>query len=290
MRLSKILCLAVLLCAGAVIPANAQDASSGSEVLNNEKVVTMVRAGLPASIIVSKIRTSKSNFNTNTDELIRLQQANVPTDIINAMVEASSHTSATSYTTGAGDVLKRDPNDPASAHEAGIYIYEEKDGKRMMTQLEPTISKQSKTGGIFASALTYGIAKVKFKAVLAGANAAFQMTNPRPIFYFYFEEKNSGLSRTNYLATSPNEFSLVKMEVKKNGREVIVSQANVFGAESGTLDKYARGFGYEKVAPGVYKVFVKEDLVEGEYGFYFGGGDAGASVAKIFDFGIKRAQ
>jgi len=283
-------CLAIVLYAGVCLVAFGQDGSATAEILTNDKVITMVKAGLPASIIVSKIHTSKSNFNTNTDELIRLQQSQVPTDIINAMVAASSHTSAASSTTGAGDVLKADPNDPTSAHEAGIYLYVEKDGKRIMTQLEPTISKQSKAGGMFTSALTYGIAKIKFKAVLAGPNASLQMTDPRPIFYFYFEEKNSGLSRTNYLATSPNEFSLVKMDVKKNGREVIVSQGNVFGAESGTLDKYARGFGYEKVAPGVYKVFVKEDLTEGEYGFYFGGGDAGASVAKIFDFGIKPAQ
>jgi len=63
-----------------------------------------------------------------------------------------------------------------------------------------------------------------FKAVLAGANAALQIPNSRPVFYFYFEEKNSGLSRTNYFATSPNEFSLVKMDVKKSGREVVSSQ------------------------------------------------------------------
>jgi hypothetical protein len=76
----------------------------------------------------------------------------------------------------------------------------------MMTQLEPAISKQSKTGGMFTSALTYGISKIKLKAVLAGPNAALQIATPRPVFYFYFEEKKSGLSRTNYLATSPKSF------------------------------------------------------------------------------------
>jgi hypothetical protein len=269
--------------------AIAQDGTA-TEVLTNEKVITMVKAGLPPTIIVSKIHASQSNFNTNTDELIRLQQSKVPTEIINAMVEASTHTASSSATKGAGDVLKVDPNDPAAAHEAGIYLYEEKDGKRTMTQLEPTVSKQSKTGGMFSSALTYGIAKIKFKAVLAGAGAALQISNSRPIFYFYFEEKNSGLSRTNYFATSPNEFSLVKMEVKKTGREVIVSQANVFGASSGTLDKYAIDFGYEKIAPGVFKVFPKAELQEGEYGFYFGSSEAGATTAKIFDFGIHRPR
>lgn len=279
--------LIALLMTVSQVGALAQDSVGSAEVLTNEKVITMTKAGLPASIIVNKIHTSKTNFNTSTDELIRLQQAHVPTDIINAMVEASSTASTVTSRTGAGDVSKTDPNDPAATHEAGVYLYQEKDGQKKMTQLEPTISKQSKTGGVFSSALTYGIAKIKFKAVLAGASAALQVDNLRPVFYFYFEEKNSGLSRTNYFATSPNEFSLVKMDVKKSGREVVVSQANVFGAESGTLDKYARGFGYDKIAPGVYKVYPKEDLTEGEYGFYFGEGQAGASAAKIFDFGIK---
>src|SRR2546425_12404804 len=85
-------------------------ATSGSETLTNDKVITMVKAGLPPSIIVNKIHASKSNFNTNTDELIRLQQSRVPTEIINAMVEASSHVSAVTSSTGAGDVLKADPN------------------------------------------------------------------------------------------------------------------------------------------------------------------------------------
>src|SRR5260370_6348885 len=154
----------------------AQDGGgSASETLTNDRVITMVKAGLSPSIIVNKIHASKSNFNTNTDELIRLQQARVPTEIINAMVEASSHVSAVTSSTGAGDVLKADPNDPASAHEAGIYLYQEKDRQKKMFQLEPAVSKQTKTGGFLASAVTYGIAKIKFKASLLGQNDSFQI-------------------------------------------------------------------------------------------------------------------
>ena len=65
-------------------------------------------------------------------------------------------------------------------------------------------------------------------------------------------------------------------------------QANAFGAQSGTMDKAARAFKVEKLSPGVYKVTPQEDLAEGEYGFYNGGGmGGGATVAKIFDFGVQ---
>lgn len=62
----------------------------------------MAKASLPTSLIVNKIRTSKNNFNTSTGELIRLrlQQPRVPAEA--------------------------DPNDPIAAHEAGIYLFEEK--------------------------------------------------------------------------------------------------------------------------------------------------------------------
>lgn len=283
----KRICLAVVLSVSVCLTASAQDGGSTAEVLTNENVVTMVRAGLPPSLIVAKIRASKTNFNTNTQELINLQSARVPTEIINAMVEASTHASATTASVGAGDASKGDPNDPSAAHEAGIYLYTERDGQRKMIQLEPSISKQQKTGGFFASAMTYGIAKIKFKAALSGANAAMQLNTPRPVFYFYFEVKGAGLSTSNYYATNPNEFVLVQFNAKSNTREVTVSQANAFGAQSGAMDKSSRAFTYEKIAPGVYKVTPQADLAEGEYGFYNAAGAGPSGGAKIFDFGIK---
>lgn len=278
--------LILLLVCSAVI---AQD-TAGSEVLTNDKVIMMVKAGLPPSLIVSKIRASKTNFNTNTDELIHLQAAHVPTEIVTAMVEASTHASAVTSSVGAGDVSKADPNDPTSAHEAGIYLYLEKDGQKKMIQLEPSVSKQTKSGGFLASAVTYGIAKIKFKAALAGQNASLQIEEPRPVFYFYFEVKNAGLSSSSYYATNPNEFVLVLFNVKSNGREVTVSQANVFGAQSGAMDKSSRAFSQEKIAPGVYKVTPQADLTDGEYGFYNAAGAGPSGGAKLFDFGIKRSQ
>ena len=266
----------------------AQERTDGTgEVLTNDKVITMVNAGLPHPIIINKIHASKSNFNTNTDELIRLQKAHVPAEIINAMVTAATRASASTSLAGAGDASRADPNDPAAAHEAGIYLYQEKDGQRKMVQLEPSVSKQSKTGGVFTSALTGGLTKIKFKAALAGNNASLQINTPKPVFYFYFEVKNTGLSTNTYYATSPNEFVLVKFDDKSNSREVTVSQVNAFGMQTGTMDKAARGFTVEKLGPGVFKVTPQADLTDGEYGFYNAAGVGPSGGAKIFDFGIK---
>ena len=87
LKLRLYLPLMVILVAGVI--AVGQD-NTATEVLTNEKVITMVQAGLPANIIVNKIRASKTNFNTSTDELIRLKQANVHDDVINAMVNPNA--------------------------------------------------------------------------------------------------------------------------------------------------------------------------------------------------------
>jgi hypothetical protein len=300
---TALLLIAIVLSVLSAASSPAQSSlSSGAEVLTNDKIVTMVKAGLSNSIIISKIRSSQNKFDVSTDQLIHLKQAKVADEVINAMVEAGNSTASAASRTGAGDIGRTDPNDPLSAHEAGIYLLREIDGKKEMVQLEPSLSTQSKSGGFFTSAMTYGIAKIKSKAVLANPNARLQIPAPRPTFYFYFEVKNSGLSNSGNVysasSTSPNEFVLVKMDEKKNGRELVVGQANVFGAQSGTLDKYSRAFDSEKIAPGVFKVTPRNDLQEGEYGFFYGGatpiagyGYFGAGVSpKIFDFGIELAR
>src|ERR1700752_158833 len=85
-RLIALVLLSFVWCAG----ATAQEVATNEEVLTNDKILTMVRAGLPSGVIVNKVRGSKTNFNTSTDELIRLHQAQVPEQIITAMVQASN--------------------------------------------------------------------------------------------------------------------------------------------------------------------------------------------------------
>lgn len=300
----SLMCLAMTLALSAAQPAGAaaQNARPGGEVLTNDSVISMTRAGLSAAIIVSKIRASKTAFNTSTEELIRLKREKVADAVIDVMVQASSGEAAEAARVGAGDVSKTDPNDPLSPHEAGIYLMQESEGRRSMVQLEPSVYTQAKSGGMWKSAMTYGIAKVKSKAVLSNRDARLQVNTPRPVFYFYFEVKNAGLSNSGNTwtgaSTSPNEFVLVKMEEKGNSRELTVGQFNAFGAQSGTLDKYARAFDYEKVAPGVYKVTPRVALEDGEYGFFYGGsaplatyGYFGAAGGpKVFDFGVTLAR
>lgn len=60
----------------------------GEEVMTNETVIRMVKSGLNATVIVAKIKKSKTNFDTSDAALIKLGEAKVPNEVIAAMMEA----------------------------------------------------------------------------------------------------------------------------------------------------------------------------------------------------------
>ena len=67
-----------------------QNKSTASAELTNKDVLDMLKAGLAAEIIVAKIRTSPTRFDTSTATLAELKQAKVPNEIIMAMVQPTA--------------------------------------------------------------------------------------------------------------------------------------------------------------------------------------------------------
>jgi hypothetical protein len=74
----------------ALAPDNAADRSAASGApLTNSDIVQMQKARLSEEIILSKIGTSTTNFDTGTQDLIQLKEAGVSDNIINAIVQKS---------------------------------------------------------------------------------------------------------------------------------------------------------------------------------------------------------
>ncbi len=261
------------------------------ETMRNSDVVSLVKAGLSSSIIIDKIRTSKSEFDLSTDALILLKQAGVPDDVVGAMLAAKTGATTGSAPASTG-ARNADPNDPMSPHDYGIYMFEEKDGARKMTQMMPTVSQQNRTGGGFTASITpFGLGKVKTKANLPGTAAKLQFGSPRPTFYFYLDNKTGGLNTASGIPATPSEFALIRFNIRSDNREVTIAKANAYGAKGGLSDEYVVEFSAEDLGNGIFKVTPKTDLKNGEYAFYLlnsGNSNASAAVgAKFFDFGIK---
>jgi hypothetical protein len=61
-----------------------------SQVLSNKDVINMVNAGLSEDVIIAKIKSAESSFDTSTPALAELKAANVPSSVVVAMVELSN--------------------------------------------------------------------------------------------------------------------------------------------------------------------------------------------------------
>jgi hypothetical protein len=59
-------------------------------MLQNEDVIKMAKAGFDDAIIIAKISSSKCQFDTSTDALIRLKQSGVSAAVLKAMLGAGN--------------------------------------------------------------------------------------------------------------------------------------------------------------------------------------------------------
>ena len=296
----------LFLLAGLCLIATTTFGQDTAEVLTNEDVVRLTQSGLPGSVIVAKITTSSTDFDTSVDALVALSEAGVDPEVLEAMAKAGASPAPAADVSAAGTLevvtgtRASQIANVASSFEGtpcerpGIFLSEE----GAMVDLELTQPTSTKTGSGVLSSLTYGIKSTKAKAMIRGARSQVRTNQRQLTFYFCFEEAQAGLSYQTTGAVNPSEFLLIAFDVlrKKNQRSFVTGKLNAWtGAQGGSPPKQLRQVEYTKLAPGVYEV-TSESLDPGEYAFYYGGGQTtlvgffGASFStgsgKIFAFGV----
>ena len=281
--------------------------ASDDAVLTNEDVVALTKAGLPAKVIIAKINSSETDFDTSVDQLVALSNSGVDADILEAMAQGGNAGSAAQGAAPVAGTVRVGASRAANVRSnfrgtlcesPGIFI--EEDGKLM--DMDATTTAQTRTGSGVLSSLTYGIVSTKSKAALRGTRANTRTAQTQPAFWFCFEEAEAGLSYQTGGAVSPSEFLLVEFKVhaKRRERTFELGKFNVWtGSQSGAPPKQLREVTYEKVQPGVFRVNVLGRLDPGEYGFYYAGqaalssfgvamaGASGGGSSKIFAFGVE---
>ena len=260
LKLRLFLPLMVICAAG--VSAVGQD-STVSEVLTNDKVITMVQAGLPTSVIVNKIRASKTNFNILTDELIRLKQARVPDDVINAMVNPN-----------AGASVNEDI-DNGFPKEIGVYL--KKDNQWL--EIGPELVNW-KTGGVVKSMVSLGVVKQDINGHLDGKNSRNLASAPLEFVIVTPE----GVSIT--------EYQLIKLNQNDDDREFRTMTGGVFHAKGGaTRDLVA--FQNQKVASRTFTISLSGTKA-GEYGFLPPGAltqlSGASTLGKMYTFSIAQVK
>jgi hypothetical protein len=229
--------------------------------MTNEDVISLVSAGLPDDVVITKIRTSPSaNFDTSVTGLKALKAAGVSVAVIRVMIDPKPATAAP----GVAAAPANDPDDPMSPHNGFYLEMAGPDGKVHLVKLLLTNTSATKgpsLGSALGSAYSFGLHKMKVKMVIPGTKAEIQTTNTNPTFWIYPAD---GMSIQNT--------ELVKLEIKKDTREATGASIGAFGSSSGGAQGAGQGLKTERIKDGVYKVTATNPLVLGSYAFIEGTG------------------
>jgi len=234
---------------------------TAQEVLTNDSLVALKKAGLSDSIIISKIKSSQTKFDVSTKGLIGLKNAGLSDQVIEAVVNAGSGSAA--------PPAAATPAAPAAAAATATTketIYHLAGGKYV--ELNPAASSMETNVSFYSN---------KSELVLKGRKAQYRVTDKTPVFYS---------------AWGPNEAPLVRMKPGSDhdDRNLKIGGGSFMpfgGTQSfGVRSEDRIDVDAEKDARGLYKMSPKEPLKPGEYAFVLTFGSAAGASGKVYDFGI----
>jgi len=247
------------------------------EVITNGSIIQMQELGFDEAIIVSKINSSDVDFDASITALSKLKESGVSSTLI-ALVMAKSKFNTKSKT--------------------GIYYL------AADTTIKPVLASvfSGVNQNALAQNLVSGLINAKEKSQLPKRTSNNVIRSTTPEFTFIFDPDTEADNMQNFqgdkpslfnwwfrVATSPNEFVLVKMKVKnsKNLREVVTAKNSAYARTSGIDPKASIPFNIETIGNNKFKV-VPETLEPGEYCFiYQGTVPTGRRNQSVFDFSIK---
>jgi len=261
MKASMIRALLILVLVVAVGLSLPGATSLAQEVLTNDSVIQMIKAGLPEAVVIAKIKSTATKFDLKTDSLVNLKKAGVSDKVLEAMVAAGS---GSAPTTGAM------PAPPAPAVAAGALkntdvIYQLVSGKYV--ELFATSANLETNMAFFQS---------KSEVVLEGKRAQYRTTDKQPVFLSTYSSTDAPLVR-------------LKQGDDHNDRNLKIG-SGAFMPFGGTQKMGVRNedkipVTIERDPRGFYKVTPSAALPPGEYGFILATG-FGAGSGKIYDFGV----
>jgi hypothetical protein len=238
------------------------------DVLTNDSVLKMVKAGLGEGLIVNMIQGQPGKYSLTPDDLVKLKEQGVPEKVMGAMIAKGSGASAavggstTSSTAAVGDVPQN--------MDIGVYYKKGGEWKEMLPEVV-----NWKTGGVLKSMASAGVIKGDLNGHLEGPVSKNDAVTPVDVIIYAPE----GVAIT--------EYQLIHLRLEKAGREFRTVTGGVMHTSSGaTRDVVA--FEGSKIASRTFKISLPH-LPAGEYGFLppgAMGSSNGASMGKLYTFHV----
>jgi hypothetical protein len=249
-----------LLLAVALVAAVAAGAAA-QEVLTNDAVIAMKRAGLSDAVILAKIRSSQSRFDVSTQALVGLKAAGLSDPIIEAMV---SHTGpvAGAAAPAAPPAAAPAPAGPVAGRDA---IYHTSGDRYVELRAAPAEVETN-----------FAFFQNKSELVLKGRRASYRVADLRPVFLSTWSAAEAPLVR-------------LKPGDKHDDRNLKIGSgfaAPFTGTQRlGVRNEDKVDVESEKDPRGFFRIRPTQDLTPGEYAFVVTHGLA-AGAGKVYDFGI----
>jgi hypothetical protein len=279
---------ALLLLLVALAPALADEA------LTNASIIEMVELGLGESIILKKIETSPTHFDTDLGALKQLKEAGVSDAVISAMLSAAERAEE-----ARGGLPAWAPERP------GVYFATDRTDEPGLERIESSSFSIKQGRGIKTRFI--GTAKTKTKVRLAGPSSATTLASNPPVFYFLLEtpgDESSAPTGDSQIAqarammqqmqgggeaSSPKDYVLVRLDVDKQTREFVAASYNLYSSSSGVNEESVVQFDHEEIAPDFFRVEPRGSLAPGEYCFYRPTPNPQASAGHnlVFDFSVR---
>jgi hypothetical protein len=293
--------------------APAPKAASAPAPMTNQDVIRLVKAKVSDELIISKIKQSKTKFDTSVDALVALKQAGVSDNLIAVMMNPAqtsppaaapppsrpaaaappapaakpntpaSNTSKPAAATGTNVAAgKGAPPRPAEVSSApqnyGVYIWSGGGLKPLgQVQTKVQISK-------FRSLLkSIPFVRQKIDINLPGAHSTSRFDQVRPTFFAFFPPSRD-----------VSKFKLLQCKItgQRFDQRTLANASILFSTEQ-NQDEVPVDIGPTSVKD-LYRIFPREDVPSGEFGFVEGNtGSKSASnieILDVYDFAIDRPE
>ena len=255
------------------------------EVITNESIIEMKQLGFDESLIIDKINSSDVNFDSSISALSRLKEYGASTEVISLVMEKSKYNTKS---------------------ETGIYSLNlDKSMTPILSSVFSSKNANAAARAVASVSIVGGLmvnARGKLQLPKNTSNNVVKLGLNQFIFIFDPETEvdnmNTGSNNplypyynklyNNKLASSPNEFILTEMRVKKskNLREIITTKSGALSGSVGIDPKLSIAFSIETIGKNKYKITVPK-LERGEYCFIYQGSLNSQTTKSVFDFSVQ---
>ncbi|HEV7242468.1 MAG TPA: hypothetical protein VGQ36_24780 [Thermoanaerobaculia bacterium] len=246
--------------------------SPAQKPLTNADIIALVEAGLSESIVIEKIKTSSTQFDTSTDALLKLKKAGVADGVIRLMVNPDAKTESKPVVATPWSQVAADAPAPCQVPSQGPAPWLAGNSPAMwyLADRNERVEIMYERGTIH----TVGYAGFGARLLVLHPIKASLRLKPNPVFYS---------------CINPTDAPLVKFELdqEEDERNTSVGRTTPFNQAFRISEGDLVPMTFQKTPQGFFEIKPRSNLAAGEYGFvpqasvgYFSMGE------RVYTFGV----